>query len=91
MISGQGLKRGAMLGRGAFGFVYRATVNLNGDLNSEVAVKMLEPIDPGSEARISTVQIYKVFHVYFYSSDLIDVVTCHIHRATLHLYSVYLN
>ena len=60
LISGQGLKRGAMLGRGAFGFVYRATVNLNGNPNSEVAVKMLEPIDPGTEARISTLQIYKV-------------------------------
>lgn len=66
LISGQGLKRGAMLGRGAFGFVYRATVNLNGNPNSEVAVKMLEPIDPGSEARISTIQIYKVSIWFFF-------------------------
>ena len=49
-----------MLGRGAFGFVYRATANINGNPNSEVAVKMLQPIDPGPDARQSTIQVYKV-------------------------------
>ena len=49
-----------MLGRGAFGFVYRATANINGNPNSEVAVKMLQPIDPGPDARPSTIQVYKV-------------------------------
>lgn len=60
IVSGQNLKRGNMLGRGAFGFVYRATANINGNPNSEVAVKMLQPIDPGPDARASTLQVYKV-------------------------------
>jgi serine/threonine protein kinase len=60
IVSGQNLKRGTLLGRGAFGFVYRATANINGNPNAEVAVKMLQPIDPGHEARPSVIQIYKV-------------------------------
>lgn len=60
IVNGQNLKRGNMLGRGAFGFVYRATANINGNPNVEVAVKMLQPIDPGTEARPSIIQIYKV-------------------------------
>ena len=60
IVNGQNLKRGNMLGRGAFGFVYRATTNMNGNPNSEVAMKMLQPIDPGADARSSIQQIYKV-------------------------------
>lgn len=60
IVSGQNIKKGSMLGRGAFGFVYRATANINGNPNAEVAVKMLQPIDPGSEARPSVIQVYKV-------------------------------
>lgn len=60
IVNGQNIKRGGLLGRGAFGFVYRATANINGNPNAEVAVKMLQPIDPGHEARSSVIQIYKV-------------------------------
>ena len=62
LISGSNLKCGALLGRGAFGFVYRATVSslTNSHGNSEVAVKMLQPVDPGLEARPSIIQIYQV-------------------------------
>ena len=60
LISGQSLKRGPMLGRGAFGFVYRATVNVNGSCNADVAVKMLQPVNPGPDARSSILQLYKV-------------------------------
>lgn len=59
IVNGQNIKRGGLLGRGAFGFVYRATANINGNPNAEVAVKMLQPIDPGHEARSSVIQIYK--------------------------------
>ena len=61
LINGQNLKRGTMLGRGAFGFVYRATAiaSANGAI-AEVAMKMLQPVDPGTEARSSILQIYKV-------------------------------
>lgn len=60
IVNGRNLKKGSMLGRGAFGFVYRATATINGNPNVEVAVKMLQPIDPGPEARPSIIQIYKV-------------------------------
>lgn len=66
------IKRGRMLGRGAFGFVFRSTVKLpvkgsiflytvhvqSGEL-SEVAQKMLEPVDPGAGGRASAVAAFK--------------------------------
>ncbi|CAI4223185.1 unnamed protein product [Auanema sp. JU1783] len=53
------LKQGRMLGRGAFGFVFRATVKLRtGELN-EVAQKMLEPVDPGPSGKTSAITAYK--------------------------------
>ncbi|ULU13405.1 hypothetical protein L3Y34_016124 [Caenorhabditis briggsae] len=53
------LKRSRMLGRGAFGFVFRATVRQpNGEL-CEVAQKMLEPVDPGPGGRPSALAAYK--------------------------------
>lgn len=67
IVSGQNLKRGTLLGRGAFGFVYRATANINGNPNAEVAVKMLQPIDPGLEARPSVIQIYKVILTFYFN------------------------
>lgn len=69
IINGHNLKRGNMLGRGAFGFVYRATTNINGNANSEVAMKMLQPIDPGPDAKSSIQQIYKVFWAAFASGN----------------------
>uniref|UniRef100_A0A8R1IZJ8 non-specific serine/threonine protein kinase n=1 Tax=Caenorhabditis japonica TaxID=281687 RepID=A0A8R1IZJ8_CAEJA len=53
------LKRSRMLGRGAFGFVFRATLRQpNGEL-CEVAQKMLEPVDPGPGGRASALAAYK--------------------------------
>ncbi|KAF1770229.1 hypothetical protein GCK72_002047 [Caenorhabditis remanei] len=53
------LKRSRMLGRGAFGFVFRATIRQpNGEL-CEVAQKMLEPVDPGPGGRPSALAAYK--------------------------------
>ena len=53
-------EEGKYVGKGSFWFRYRATANINGNPNSEVAVKMLQPIDPGPDARQSTIQVYKV-------------------------------
>uniref|UniRef100_T1IVJ9 non-specific serine/threonine protein kinase n=1 Tax=Strigamia maritima TaxID=126957 RepID=T1IVJ9_STRMM len=54
------IKRGKMLGRGAFGFVFKATVKHRGS-NSfiEVAMKMLQPVDPGFGARQSAAIAFK--------------------------------
>ena len=61
LIGGQNLKRGPMLGRGAFGFVYRAAASVSGNGGlADVAMKMLQPVDPGAEARTSIIQLYKV-------------------------------
>ncbi|XP_055353693.1 leucine-rich repeat serine/threonine-protein kinase 1-like isoform X2 [Paramacrobiotus metropolitanus] len=54
------LKRGRILGRGAFGFVYRATVKPNANrVSQDVAIKMLLPVDPGFNAEASVVSAYK--------------------------------
>lgn len=53
------IKRGRLLGRGAFGFVFRTTIKkMNGEL-IDAAQKMLEPVDPGAGARVSAVTAYK--------------------------------
>lgn len=77
IVSGQNIKKGNMLGRGAFGFVYRATATINGNPNAEVAVKMLQPIDPGHDAKTSIIQIYKVnLLCYFMLKIIISFILC---------------
>ncbi|GMR53667.1 hypothetical protein PMAYCL1PPCAC_23862, partial [Pristionchus mayeri] len=59
-IEEEAIKRGRLIGRGAFGFVFRAHVKTMNSLQPyEVAQKMLEPCDPGSAARVSAVNEYK--------------------------------
>lgn len=54
LIKPENIKRGKLLGRGAFGFVFRAHVKQKGTPNfAEVAMKMLQPVDPGCGARQS--------------------------------------
>uniref|UniRef100_A0A7I4XV63 non-specific serine/threonine protein kinase n=1 Tax=Haemonchus contortus TaxID=6289 RepID=A0A7I4XV63_HAECO len=53
------IRRGRLLGRGAFGFVFRATVKLQSSELCEVAQKMLEPVDPGPGARPTALAAYK--------------------------------
>ena len=63
LIKGDLLRRGKMLGRGAFGFVFRATIRGRGGSSnslSEVAMKMLQPVDPGTGAKKSDNVAYKV-------------------------------
>uniref|UniRef100_A0A147BMZ4 non-specific serine/threonine protein kinase n=1 Tax=Ixodes ricinus TaxID=34613 RepID=A0A147BMZ4_IXORI len=60
LISSDNIRRGKMLGRGAFGFVFRATMKQRGSGNFiEVAMKMLQPVDPGYGARHSDTIAYK--------------------------------
>ncbi|OQV15651.1 Leucine-rich repeat serine/threonine-protein kinase 1 [Hypsibius exemplaris] len=54
------LKRGRILGRGAFGFVYRASVKPTAFRTAQdVAVKMLLPVDPGFGAEPGVISAYK--------------------------------
>jgi serine/threonine protein kinase len=65
LIRSENVRRGKMLGRGAFGFVFRATVkSKHGEVSttSEVAMKMLQPVDPGHGAKKSDNVAYRVAH-----------------------------
>lgn len=55
------IRRGRMLGRGAFGFVFKATMKQRGSGGqfTEVALKMLQPVEPGYGARPSDTVAYK--------------------------------
>ncbi|KAK6730869.1 hypothetical protein RB195_007374 [Necator americanus] len=59
LIGADQIKRGRLLGRGAFGFVFRATVKLQSGELCEVAQKMLEPVNPGPGARPSAIAAFK--------------------------------
>ncbi|PIO74099.1 hypothetical protein TELCIR_03900 [Teladorsagia circumcincta] len=60
VIGTEQIRRGRLLGRGAFGFVFRATVKLQSGELCEIAQKMLEPVDPGPGARPSALAAYRV-------------------------------
>ncbi|KAG1714290.1 Leucine-rich repeat serine/threonine-protein kinase 1 [Nymphon striatum] len=54
------VKRGKMLGRGAFGFVFKASIKQKASHTYlDVAMKMLQPVDPGFGARQSASAAYK--------------------------------
>ncbi|KAL7304930.1 hypothetical protein TKK_0002728 [Trichogramma kaykai] len=60
LIRSDDVKRGKMLGRGAFGFVFKGTCRLPGRLQRvDVAMKMLQPVPPGPNSRQSAVLAYK--------------------------------
>lgn len=60
LIRPEAIKRGKMLGRGAFGFVFRASAKQRAsNMNIDVAMKMLQPVDPGYGARQSATAAYK--------------------------------
>ncbi|OQR69916.1 leucine-rich repeat serine/threonine-protein kinase 1-like, partial [Tropilaelaps mercedesae] len=58
LINPDDIKRGKMLGRGAFGFVFRASMRTKMGY-TDVALKMLQPVDPGFGARHSDSLAYK--------------------------------
>jgi hypothetical protein len=74
LILPETVKRGKMLGRGAFGYVFKAAIrtsavrvgcdNVHNKAAAaaaymDVALKMLQPVDPGFGARASAAQAYK--------------------------------
>ncbi|XP_063703322.1 leucine-rich repeat serine/threonine-protein kinase 1 isoform X2 [Culicoides brevitarsis] len=60
VIKPNDITRGPLLGRGAFGFVFKATCKLRGSRQVvSVAMKMLQPVAPGSRARQSAIIAYK--------------------------------
>ncbi|XP_030762504.1 leucine-rich repeat serine/threonine-protein kinase 1 isoform X2 [Sitophilus oryzae] len=60
IIKKENIKKGRLLGRGAFGFVFRGTCKVRGSNNMiDVAMKMLQPVQPGPNARQSAIMAYK--------------------------------
>lgn len=60
LIKSDEIKRGKMLGRGAFGFVFKGTRRLPGtNTKADVAMKMLQPVPPGPNSKQSAVLAYK--------------------------------
>ncbi|XP_033223116.1 leucine-rich repeat serine/threonine-protein kinase 1 [Belonocnema kinseyi] len=60
LIKSDEIKRGKMLGRGAFGFVFKGTCRLPGThIRADVAMKMLQPVPPGPNSKQSAVLAYK--------------------------------
>lgn len=61
LIRPDSIKKGSLLGRGAFGFVFKGTCRLRGsNTYIDVAMKMLQPVQPGANARQSAMIAYKV-------------------------------
>ena len=67
------IKQGKLLGRGGFGFVFQGSCRhrLTGS-HLDVALKMLQPVDPGQNARSSAIAAFKVsvlfkfFKLFYY-------------------------
>ncbi|KAJ9598231.1 hypothetical protein L9F63_011052, partial [Diploptera punctata] len=60
LIRPENIKKGRLLGRGAFGFVFKGSCKLRGsNTYIDVAMKMLQPVQPGTNARQSAVIAYK--------------------------------
>ncbi|KMQ95071.1 leucine-rich repeat serine threonine-protein kinase 1-like protein [Lasius niger] len=60
LIKSEDLKRGKLLGRGAFGFVFRGNCRLPGShVRADVAIKMLQPVSPGPNSTQSAILAYK--------------------------------
>ncbi|KAL3998140.1 Ankyrin repeats (3 copies) family protein [Acanthocheilonema viteae] len=59
LIQPTSVKRGKLLGHGAFGFVFKAALKISDTNVQDAALKMLEPVEPGLGARTSSVSAYK--------------------------------
>lgn len=60
VIKSEDLKRGKLLGRGAFGFVFRGSCRLpDTHIRADVAIKMLQPVSPGPNSKQSAILAYK--------------------------------
>ena len=66
LIRSENVKRGQLLGRGAFGFVFKGSCRTcAGNSYVDVAMKMLQPVQPGPNARQSAIIAYKVSCSFF--------------------------
>lgn len=60
-IQAESIIRGSLLGRGAFGFVFKANCKLKVSRSFiAVAMKMLQPVSPGPRAKESALMAYKM-------------------------------
>ncbi|CAG2064267.1 unnamed protein product [Timema podura] len=60
LIRPENIKKGHLLGRGAFGFVFKGSCKLRGSNTFiDVAMKMLQPVQPGANSRQSAIIAYK--------------------------------
>ncbi|XP_030371278.1 leucine-rich repeat serine/threonine-protein kinase 1 isoform X2 [Scaptodrosophila lebanonensis] len=60
-INSESIIKGSLLGRGAFGFVFKASCKMRGArVFKAVAMKMLQPVPPGARAKESALMAYKV-------------------------------
>ncbi|KAM3721655.1 Leucine-rich repeat serine/threonine-protein kinase [Dirofilaria immitis] len=59
LIQPTSVKRGKLIGHGAFGFVFKAAVKISDASVQDAALKMLEPVEPGLGARASSISAYK--------------------------------
>lgn len=54
------INKGNLIGRGAFGFVFKATLHKATDEPRSVAMKMLQPVQPGIRAGKVIIIFHKV-------------------------------
>ncbi|KAK2577873.1 hypothetical protein KPH14_012597 [Odynerus spinipes] len=60
LIKSEDIKRGKLLGRGAFGFVFKGVCRLPcTHVKADVAIKMLQPVPPGPNSKQSAILAYK--------------------------------
>lgn len=60
LVKSEDISRGPLLGRGAFGFVFKATCKTRASRTIvPVAMKMLQPVAPGPRAKESAILAYK--------------------------------
>uniref|UniRef100_A0A915AF19 non-specific serine/threonine protein kinase n=1 Tax=Parascaris univalens TaxID=6257 RepID=A0A915AF19_PARUN len=70
LIAPEAVKRGKMIGRGAFGFVFKATVKTTDQGVQDAALKMLEPVEPGMGARATSISAYKAARTKWHRDPL---------------------
>lgn len=61
LVKNEDISRGSLLGRGAFGFVFKGSCRVHGlQEDIDVALKMLQPVQPGPSANNSAMLAYRV-------------------------------
>ena len=65
LVRPETIKQGKMLGRGGFGFVFEGTCRYRGNAPLPVALKMLQPVNPGPNSRQSALVAFKVMHTIY--------------------------